>query len=117
MTLGGLVFGAIHVAGWHFSFPTSVEQELWRISSVLMTCLLPIALLPHILIGTSPDLMSRFFDLVSYGGAIVQAWGLVFRIFYIVVRLFLLVETFRTLVSLPPDAFVSTWVSNIPYVG
>jgi hypothetical protein len=100
MTLGGLVFSAIHVAGWHLSFLTSIEQELWRIASILMTCLLPIALLPYILIGA----MSR----PSKPTLISQAWGLLFGFFYIIVRLFLLMETFRTLVYLPPDAFIST---------
>jgi hypothetical protein len=112
MTLGGLVFGGIHIAGWHLSFPTSIEQDPWRIFSILMTCLLPIALLPYILIGIDLDPL-----LAGISGNFIQAWGFVFGIYYIVVRLFLLVETFRTLVYLPPDAFVSTWVSNIPYVG
>ena len=40
IVLGGIVFGAIHIAGWHLAFPTSIEQELWRISSILVTCLL-----------------------------------------------------------------------------
>jgi hypothetical protein len=111
MTLGGVVFGAVHVAAWRFSFPTAIEQKLWRISSILMTCLLPIALLPYILIRSS--LTYR----LAARRVTFQAWGLVFGFFYIVVRIFLLVETFRTLVYLPPNAFVSTWVSNIPYVG
>lgn len=29
------IFGAIHCVGWNFSFPTSVERELWRVCSVL----------------------------------------------------------------------------------
>jgi hypothetical protein len=31
-----LLFTAIHVAGWSFSFPTSIEQLLWRVSSLLL---------------------------------------------------------------------------------
>ncbi|KAF2839888.1 hypothetical protein M501DRAFT_1010887 [Patellaria atrata CBS 101060] len=31
-----LLFTAIHVAGWNFDFPTTVEQLLWRISSLLL---------------------------------------------------------------------------------
>jgi hypothetical protein len=31
-----LLFTAIHVAGWHFGFPTNTERLLWRISSRLL---------------------------------------------------------------------------------
>lgn len=31
-----LVFAAIHVAGWNFSFPSRPEQILWRVSSMLL---------------------------------------------------------------------------------
>lgn len=36
---------------------------------------------------------------------------------YVVARLFILVELFRTLCFLPADAYVSTWTTNIPHVG
>jgi hypothetical protein len=55
--------------------------------------------------------------LLSLLGVIITLWGFVFGMFYILARLYLLVETFRTLVFLPPDAFISTWVSNIPNVS
>jgi len=45
MSVGGAMFGSIHVAGWNLQFPTGVEQELWRICTVIITCLLPIAFL------------------------------------------------------------------------
>jgi hypothetical protein len=108
---------AVHIAGWNLSFPTSVDQELWHISSILMTCLLPIACFPLIVIGVDWDL----FDFLPFSGktvgTMVQVWGFVFGMFYMLARLILLVETFRTLVFLPPDAFVSTWVSNTPNVS
>lgn len=31
-----LVFTGIHVAGWHFDFPTKTERLLWRISSLIL---------------------------------------------------------------------------------
>ena len=36
---------------------------------------------------------------------------------YVVARLFLMFEVFRTLFFLPPGAFVATWSSSIPHVG
>lgn len=31
-----LIFSAVHVAGWNFSFPSRTEQILWRVSSMLL---------------------------------------------------------------------------------
>ena len=31
-----LVFTAIHVAGWRFSFPSEIEKILWRVSSLIL---------------------------------------------------------------------------------
>jgi hypothetical protein len=41
----------------------------------------------------------------------------VFLVPYILARLFLLVEIFRTLGFLPPDAFVDTWSGSLPHFG
>jgi hypothetical protein len=117
MAISGVLFGAVHIAGWNLSFPSSVDQELWHISSVLMTFLLPIACLPPIL----GDFDQILFEFLPFSDetmvTVIQGWGFGFGMLYMVARLILLVETFRTLVFLPPDAFVSTWVSNIPNVG
>jgi len=37
--------------------------------------------------------------------------------FYFIARLFLLVEVFRMLCFLPPDAYISTWAANIPHIA
>ncbi len=110
MTIGGCVFGAVHVAGWNLIFPTPTERLLWRIASVLITALPPTALsLYYFFVKVSwwwvPDLF------------IFQVLAFVHCNVYIVARLFLLVETFRSLGFLPPGAFVSTWVSNVPFFG
>jgi hypothetical protein len=34
--LATLLFAGIHVAGWNFSFPTRVEQILWRSASLVL---------------------------------------------------------------------------------
>lgn len=31
-----LLFAGIHVAGWNFSFPTTLEQVLWRTASLIL---------------------------------------------------------------------------------
>jgi hypothetical protein len=113
MSVGGIIFGAIHVSGWNLQFPTPIEQVLWRIASLMVTCLLPVALLPYIAVTVLPT--RNWVDF--FGGLLLKIWGLVFGAIYVVARLFILVEAFRTLAFLPPNAFVATWVSNIPSVG
>jgi hypothetical protein len=110
---GGIVFGSIHIAGWNLIFPTPIEQMLWRISSILLAAVLPVALLPLYLSRYSLHL-SNF---LHRNQLLLQIWGLVLGVFYIVARLFLLVEIFRTLLYLPQGAYVSTWASNVPHVA
>ncbi|RAH63554.1 hypothetical protein BO85DRAFT_444801 [Aspergillus piperis CBS 112811] len=43
--------------------------------------------------------------------------GVVGMLAYIVARLFIVVEMFRTLAFLPPDAYIATWSSEIPNIG
>lgn len=109
ISAGGMIFGSIHIAGWNLSFPTPIERELWRIASLIMTCLLPVTFLPFILL--------IFYNHPWLYDTINQVWTFTFGAIYFIARLFLLVETFRALGFLPPDAFVDTWVSSIPNVS
>jgi hypothetical protein len=107
---GGIVFGSIHIAGWNLTFPTLIEQMLWRISSILLATLLPAVLLPFCLLLYSSHLVV----FLSVNFLLLQIWGLVLGVLYIAARL-LLMEIFRTLLYLPQGAYVSTWASNVPH--
>ena len=113
--LGGVIFGGIHVAGWNLDFPTPIEQKLWRISSILMTCLLPVVLVPTLLLVADLEILLFIFANISATG--LQTWGFLFGFIYAGARLFTLVEIFRTLLFLPSSAYISTWATNIPHVG
>jgi hypothetical protein len=97
MSVGGIIFGVIHVSGWNLHFPTPIEQVLWRIASLIVTCLLPIALFPYIAVTVTPKRKLGFFL-----DSPLQPWGLAFGAISVVTRLFILVEAFRTLAFLPP---------------
>ncbi|KAI0418917.1 hypothetical protein F5X98DRAFT_96117 [Xylaria grammica] len=45
LTVLTAAFGSIHAVAWNFEFPTSVEQTLWRISTLISTALPPVTLL------------------------------------------------------------------------
>ncbi|KAK0613569.1 hypothetical protein B0T14DRAFT_569599 [Immersiella caudata] len=108
----GAVFAAIHLAGWNLRFPTETERQLWHYSSILITSLLPVSLFPVIWHGWDRPLPKW----VSW--AFGTPWFISFGLLYAIARVFLLLETFRTLFYLDPTAFVNTWASNyIPHVS
>ena len=107
MMFGGLTFGSIHLAAWNFHFPSVTERVLWRASSLFVTCVLPFLFLPTVF-GTR-------FDIPRFCFLALQDLGLALSSLYTAARLFLLVETFRTLLFLPPDAYVATWAKNVPH--
>jgi hypothetical protein len=111
LVLGCLVFGAPHIGAWNFQFPTEIEQTIWRVTSLYCTCF---GILSFIMAVMAVVAM-RMFPLVSEGVA-----GLLIGVptgLYVVGRLFILVEIFRTLCFLPASGYVSTWTLNLPYVG
>ncbi|OQD91633.1 hypothetical protein PENSOL_c051G08202 [Penicillium solitum] len=107
-------FGATHCIAWNFEFPTAVERLLWRLSSVVTAVALPIAYLisdPFWLKVFKLETQPRILELVE--GSLLILTVVVF----ILARLFITVEVFRSLAFLPPGAFIGTWTANIPHVG
>ena len=105
--LASVVFGGIHIAAWGFLFPTAIEQIFWRAASLWCTCIFLVvcglSVLGNTVLGNNERLLI----------AIVQ---LVFGL-YVLARLYLVVEIFRCLCFLPPDAYISTWATNFPHVA
>lgn len=107
MLPGGVIFGAVHCFGWSFVFPTEQEQLIWRIASVFTTSA-PVALIVLFWIDWNKDGLPYEISLVTI---------IVSGFFYIIARLFIIVEVFRSLFYLSPDVFISTWADNIPHVS
>jgi hypothetical protein len=105
VAIGGIIFGAIHIGAWNFHFPTPIEQTLWRAASVLSTALLPVMY--------SVLLVNEFFARIPQ--LPIKIWDILFGGLYLAARLFLLVEIFRTLFYLPPEAYVTTWATSVPH--
>ena len=91
-------FGALHCLAWNSEYPTRVEQLMWRIASVVATVALVPFAIPKVF---SSERVEDLFDFTTLA-------------IYALVRLFLIVETFRTLFYQPPDAFKTTWTVNVP---
>jgi hypothetical protein len=114
--IGSVVFGAIHITAWNFAFPTSTERVIWRLASIYCTSSVFLIMLNILCAGiledhgilTPGDILDYTFlratQLICFG--------------YVVARLFMIVETFRTLCFLPPSAYIATWASsNVPHVA
>jgi len=116
--VGGSVFGGLHCLAWNFEFPTPAELLVWRICSVAITCLPPLTVLPlGMWMRLHPAGIRRTEG--SPRAKFVMAIILVgfFLLPYVLARLFLLVEVFRSLLFLPPEAFVDTWSGAFPHWG
>ena len=103
------LFGAVHVVGWNFSFPTRGEQIAWRAASLYTACFG----ITFILSAVLGIFASRAVGLVYDTGE--RWWVCMISWLYLLARLFIVVEIIRTLFFLPPDAYVSTWVLNLPH--
>ena len=101
-----MLFGGIHAGAWNFEFPTRTELLLWRCASLWTAVCGPILIMVGILFGHFEKTKSLFVIALP-----------ILTFLYVVARLALLVEIFRTLFFLPPDAFVSTWASYVPHVN
>ncbi|CZR56192.1 uncharacterized protein PAC_06080 [Phialocephala subalpina] len=110
IVFGGLVFGAIHVAAWNFTFPTKTEQILWRVASLWCT----VSALAFWFIYNLPFFSWRLWKLVR---AVSMPSIVLIIVLYILARLFLIVEIFRTLCFLSPKAYVTTWASSVVHAG
>jgi hypothetical protein len=115
--LGGTIFGAIHCLAWDFPFPTHGEAIAWRACSVVTTSLPLLSAFPLSLWmywhpwNEQPE--------KSPGVRLALGLTLIlgFLVPYVLARLFLIVEMFRSLFFLPPEAFVDTWSGSFPHLG
>lgn len=123
--LGAVIFGAPQLAAWYFVFPTPVERVLWRIAAIMTVFLPPMGTLiviayrqlynhvakHSIKVGEPPgDFQARCLKSVS-------KLILVFALPYLLARLYIFVEVFRCLCYLPPEAFLTTWATNVPHIN
>jgi len=114
--VGGVLFGGLHCLAWNFEFPTPAERTIWRVCAVLTTALPVIAVVPLIIwvrlhpwAGKPKHPRTRaVLDTFILAGLLLP---------YVVARLVLTVEMFRTLCYLPPEAYKETWSGSFPNWG
>ncbi|KAF9008026.1 hypothetical protein BDQ17DRAFT_1237502 [Cyathus striatus] len=104
--LSTVALGLVHCIAWNSDFPSTAERTLWRISSIL-TATAP-------LLDTAIDWQHVCLNIVLWVTTVVVFIGLPF---YVVARLYLLMEAFLSLRALPPSAFDTVeWVYFFPHI-
>ncbi|THU93044.1 hypothetical protein K435DRAFT_670972, partial [Dendrothele bispora CBS 962.96] len=110
------VFGGIHCAPWNSTFPTHMEQLLWRVSAVTVTAF-PLALfsLGRVLAFLEDYTLRRAIKLI-YGVIVIIAIFLL-ALTYICARITFIVIAFTELRALPPSAYQTVdWSRFIPHI-
>ena len=114
MLLCPAVFGAIHVASWNIKLLSNVEQWLWRASALY--CLAPGVLL--YLYTLVKDWCEKRSWMSESKATVLDASAMfVIVLFYIIARIFMIVEVFLSLRALPASAYESVqWSSFVPHI-
>lgn len=114
--LAGIVFGAIHCLAWNFDFPSHTEENVWRISSVVM-----ISVNIYLAVGVSALIKLRDCVVIS-PTFIAEEDALIFisiifsSIIHAIARIVLIVLAIISLRDLPPSALEAIgWSDLIPH--
>ncbi|KAF2267305.1 hypothetical protein CC78DRAFT_457383 [Lojkania enalia] len=116
MSVVGTLFGCFHCIAWNWHFPTAMECLLWRVAAVMSTVALPIAL-PMFIFS-----IVRFFSCDGFRDSsksmICQVMFHIVTLFYLLARVYLIVEVFISLRALPSDVYKSVeWVNFLPNIS
>ena len=117
-----MAFGAVHVAAWNCYFPTGTEAWLWRSSALYIMASGLLWLLVNMLSQCSRTIWWYWYDMLLYQKHWLHymAWGFICSICgiaYIFARLFLVVEAFISLRSLPVEAYATPqWTNVVPHL-
>ncbi|MCJ1256716.1 hypothetical protein MMC24_004540 [Lignoscripta atroalba] len=112
-----LLFGAVYVAGWNISFPTHTEQIVWRICTAILLSLV----VAFWAVDAAVELHQRRKMVpedqkVAITPAKMALYALIVMV-YMTIRIYILVEPFVCLRSLPAVAYKTVqWSSFIPHV-
>lgn len=120
------VYGACHAAAWHFIFPTILERELWRISSLIIVGLTaPSTLLALMIFNQDADriwyeaikvYLKRKLGETAYR-CLVEAPVTILLGILFVARAYLMIESFSSLRDLPEGSYRTTpWERYLPHI-
>jgi hypothetical protein len=118
----GMFYGSVHASSWNNHFPSVVEEFMWRIS---VCCIMGggfiISALWYFFDRTGPEIPSvgRLLNIIwlVFGYSLFGVFSLLV-IVYFVSRIYLVVEAFISVRSLPLGAYDTvSWVTFLPHIG
>ncbi|KAF8518537.1 hypothetical protein BU17DRAFT_48575 [Hysterangium stoloniferum] len=113
----GTIFGTIHCIAWNFEFPSRVENDLWRASSLVVTAI-PVLLIITEVVYRGVFTSMAYGLLLKTGGSIYIVLSVMSVFLYITARIILLTEAVISLRRLPHSALDGVqWVLSIPHTG
>ncbi|KAK7030834.1 hypothetical protein VNI00_013942 [Paramarasmius palmivorus] len=121
--LVAILFGAIHCCAWNFDFPTELEAMIWRVASLVVTCLpLFVGIFHTLLDDESPFQWELPFAprvMVIYQNTnVFECILVVVAMSYVAARLALITIALSALRALSPEAYQTVqWTSYIPHIG
>ncbi|KAK3988861.1 hypothetical protein QBC44DRAFT_328684 [Cladorrhinum sp. PSN332] len=109
-----VLYGGIHLSAWNFDFPTDGEAITWRVSSLTIAGSVPGLLL----VGFVFHLFSTFYHpSTDIWAAMLVFLSLVLLLAVVLCRMFLVVESFASLRSVPIGVYWSpSWIQMIPHL-
>ncbi|PVF91969.1 hypothetical protein CPB86DRAFT_830297 [Serendipita vermifera] len=122
----GAVFGAIHCLAWSYSFSSSIDQLLWRVSTIVMIAIPAlafvtgaIAILDDKLERIEKSWPTRFLAYLvdTIGAGLLCIVVFIGPFLYLAARVVSFLLAFKTLASLPNAAFHTIpWTKWIPHI-
>lgn len=113
---GGVVFGGLHCLAWNFQFPTAAEATLWRVSSVVTTCIPVLAVVPMVFWARLNPAQGILIAGENQRRRVLGPLIIVLLVIpYVLARVIIMVEIFRTLCYLPPEVYIETWSGSFPH--
>lgn len=127
----GTISGGLHCLAWNYPFPTLAEKDIWRAAAFFITVCPGLFLLAvqcawtlgvprwiRILERQEENYSPREYRKVEIGYPIVLTIAVVTNITYSAARLYIVVESLRALLFLPPESFMATsWSAQFPHVS
>lgn len=121
----GIVFGGLHCLSWTFTFPTEIEQKIWKFGSTMVTIIPLLYFLVAALtsLGDSRPGLSRTLKSGPMNTVIQVVTGLVAFIaiavswVYLAARIALLLDAVILLRRPPPSVFLEVdWTKYVPHI-
>ncbi|KAF8663983.1 hypothetical protein AX16_000834 [Volvariella volvacea WC 439] len=117
----GVAFGAIHLIGWNFPFPTEAEIWLWQVCSLVLTAVpLVLAFSQALSFANERVQMGRrsfFAEVLQFISGLSLFISGVGFFAYIIARFVILFVAFFSLRSLPDSAYQNVkWTNFIPHI-